>query len=635
MSSSNDRPSTTIDFDAMLSSTASVRDALLLRLQPAWRELQNLHASGEAHGAIGPDALRFDPTGELNIDHFLRWRTAGAPAPPQYVAPEHRAGGAASVHGDYYSCGALIYQIVDGSSPPEQPQFLSNRLMEIQGERPEWRELAAVILRCVNPVAVRRNLDFDSLIRLTGDTRMLPPTQAPSVPAASTAQHAITAEAASSATIQSPAASEVRIATAPVAEIRMPNASVGKPYSETLSNLLRAAGPEITIEQLELPSATGLQFVPETQSVEGTPKSAGEWHQIKVRFRSHADSHNAPGFRTVHLSLIINPDPSTLWQSLPSDPSGEYAKDDTDCKAVRGRDLLLLAASMRGRSHAHEGTYREDDFGLQYTGNTGWYIVVVADGAGSAKYSRRGSQIACERACTVLFDKLAQPNDLDTALAKLNLAEHAEDLEKAKKLSCNLCVAAAYESLSAIQTEASARGASLKDFATTYISVLAKKLKDGWFITSFAIGDGGSGVLVRAGAVEILTKPDSGAFAGQTLFLTHAHLFRDAQQLLERTHAVFVPDFRLLAAMSDGITDPVFGSDARFADAMAWDEWVTGLGKVIDLESPDPEMRRELLDSLDFFSPGNHDDRTLVVAVPLREAKPERTLLARSPFGWR
>jgi serine/threonine protein phosphatase PrpC len=67
----------------------------------------------------------------------------------------------------------------------------------------------------------------------------------------------------------------------------------------------------------------------------------------------------------------------------------------------------MLAASQRGRSHAHKGDAREDDFFIA-TGE-GWCIAIVADGAGSAKYSRYGSQLICHTIGQFLVKVLAQP----------------------------------------------------------------------------------------------------------------------------------------------------------------------------------------------------------------------------------
>lgn len=53
----------------------------------------------------------------------------------------------------------------------------------------------------------------------------------------------------------------------------------------------------------------------------------------------------------------------------------------------------LVVTSKRGRSHAHEGKFREDDFAVNEL-PADWCIVSVSDGAGSAKAAREGSRVA-------------------------------------------------------------------------------------------------------------------------------------------------------------------------------------------------------------------------------------------------
>ena len=93
-------------------------------------------------------------------------------------------------------------------------------------------------------------------------------------------------------------------------------------------------------------------------------------------------------------------------------------------------------------------------------------------------------------------------------------------------------------------------------------------------------------------------------------------IFSDPAALLARTHAAFCPGFKFLAAMSDGITDPIFQSDANLASAPEWEKWRQQLAQIVSLDAPTPGMEAVLLDYLNFPSPGNHDDRTLLIAVP-------------------
>ncbi len=98
-------------------------------------------------------------------------------------------------------------------------------------------------------------------------------------------------------------------------------------------------------------------------------------------------------------------------------------------------------------------------------------------------------------------------------------------------------------------------------------------------------------------------------------------VFSDPAAGLLRTRAKFCPSFKFLAVMSDGITDPIFQSDANLASSTEWEKWRQQLAQIVSLDAPAPGMEAALLDYLNFPSPGNHDDRTLLIAVPT-PAKP-------------
>jgi serine/threonine protein phosphatase PrpC len=396
---------------------------------------------------------------------------------------------------------------------------------------------------------------------------------------------------------------------------RLPNASVGKPYRQSIREVLGSNADNVGRIALSVPAGSGLIFDDANQILQGTPEKPGELQLTLDNYPAHGAAEQSA--RKHLLVLTINPNPESLWKNVKSDQAGLFAKPDEEERWMETPELMALAASLRGRSHAHEGKYRDDDFAMAYV-ETGWHIFVVADGAGSAKYSRRGSQIACGTATEVLKNKLATENQLDAALEKFASSNTEDHLEKLRKIACNLLVQPAYEAFMKIRQEAEYQQATLRDFATTFILVIAKKLRKRWFVASFAIGDGGAGAMLSAERVKLLTRPDSGEFAGQTVFLTTPQLFKDTEALLSRTQTAFFDEFKLLAVMTDGITDPIFESDAKFGSATAWESWRQGLSKEMNLEEPEPEMGQALLDYLHFPSPGNHDDRTLIVAVPVR-----------------
>ncbi len=317
--------------------------------------------------------------------------------------------------------------------------------------------------------------------------------------------------------------------------------------------------------------------------------------------------------------LWVNPDPRTLWRDEPSDQAAPYAKPDEAFARVDG-SLFGAGASKRGRSHAHEGLYREDDFGLSKPTSSGWQFAVVADGAGSAPVSRRGSRLAVEtilERLPPLLDDLLGPTRIEHLVTEFRAGK--EDAARSIELGLHATIVeSARQAALAIEKEAEEKKRSAGDFSTTLIVCIAKRVSAGWFFAGFSIGDGGAAVLdAEGGTVKVLAAPDSGDFAGQTRFL-HSSEFEGGNDALAKRIFFDVRErFSALFVMTDGITDPKFPTDSAYTDAGQWCTfWQDDLGKSVDLRQDNAELERQLLGWLQFWSPGNHDDRTLVVLVP-------------------
>jgi hypothetical protein len=84
-----------------------------------------------------------------------------------------------------------------------------------------------------------------------------------------------------------------------------------------------------------------------------------------------------------------------------------YPKSHLDAAGLVRGDIRIAAASRRGRSHEHAGSFRDDDFYINHCQETGWSVMLVADGAGSAVNSREGSRIAVKTAGDYLFNQLS------------------------------------------------------------------------------------------------------------------------------------------------------------------------------------------------------------------------------------
>ena len=168
--------------------------------------------------------------------------------------------------------------------------------------------------------------------------------------------------------------------------------------------------------------------------------------------------------------------------------------------------------------------------------------------------------------------------------------------------------AEAYKAI--VRRKDESHGAVLKDFSTTLLLAICRRFSFGWFVASFGVGDGAIAIYDRNDdTVRLLNEPGGGEFAGQTRFLTMESIFRDRP----RMRLSIVPDFTALMLMTDGISDPFFETDANLARKEKWDALWESLTKEVDFSDDNPDAARQLLDWLGFWSPGNHDDRTIAI----------------------
>jgi serine/threonine protein phosphatase PrpC len=356
---------------------------------------------------------------------------------------------------------------------------------------------------------------------------------------------------------------------------------------------------------------TGLVLDEEAGTLIGQPGASGDFI---VRVQGLLSDRRCD----VIANLAVIPDPRSLWISKPHDPTAPFAKEDEDSVVSRG-DLICVAASKRGRSHAQDGLFRDDDFALWTGGAGGWNIAVVADGAGSAKYSRRGSQIAVR---TIVRDLPALLEEHLTGQIDGLVAEHLEGVEGADdRIRAQLyrsLASASFKAAKAIREEATRAEERASAFSTTLVLSVARRGPHGWFIAGFSIGDGGAAVFdLPSRTVKPLTLADSGEFAGQTRFLQESEFAAGYEEVAKRLFFDVRDGFTAVLAMTDGITDPKFPTDSAFASADVWCSfWETDLSQSVLLDRENPSIERELLAWLDFWSPGNHDDRTIAIMLP-------------------
>ncbi len=402
--------------------------------------------------------------------------------------------------------------------------------------------------------------------------------------------------------------------------ITLPNGKVGQPYNFVFS-VEKIGLTEIEDFWFAGLEPIGLSFDTVTDAITGTPIISGE-QTIQLFLKRKGWTEGKPVFER-NLTLTVNPDPRSLWQSKPSDKNDPYWKPESASQflKVESTGLLLkterkdiVVASQRGRSHAHEGIFRDDDFGIDYDKTTEWYILTVADGAGSASASRKGSTIACETVVKVCKTQLeAQHKDFEHLIRELNKDKSDANRKKMGDALYGIVGTAVFKAFKNIEEEATNSGRPVKDFSTTLIVSICKKFKFGWFVAAFWVGDGGVGIYnKKTRFLKVLGETDGGEFAGQTRFLTMPEITQPAE-LYRRLRFDIVDDFTALILMSDGITDPKFETDANLLKFEKWDELWTDLSKEVDFKDNNEKSAEQLLKWLDFWSPGNHDDRTIAI----------------------
>ena len=400
--------------------------------------------------------------------------------------------------------------------------------------------------------------------------------------------------------------------------VMIPNGTVGKPYEAQL-DFLKTSWNDIIHYELEGLESLGLQLNHENELITGTPSRSGDI-RLNFKFRIEGETEDSV-LNEKNINLIINPDPKSLWKNLPSDTTDPYWKKEETAVMDKLGDRHILAASKRGRSHANVGSFRDDDFAYKEYPSTGWNIVVVADGAGSAKFSRAGSKIAC--ASVVDFFNTHLTNEIDQEFESLLSAYQKEKTPSNEQNISSFIyqhlLKGAYYAHQQLADTALKKGDALKDYHTTLVFTLFKKYAAGYAFLSFGVGDCPMALLNKdLTELSLLNWIDTGDYGGGTRFITMPEIF-SSDKLATRFRFKLVDDFSWLILMTDGIYDAKFVVEANLEKIDNWKDFLTDLkgknedGKAVDFDATNPTITDQLLSWMDFWSPGNHDDRTLAI----------------------
>jgi hypothetical protein len=280
---------------------------------------------------------------------------------------------------------------------------------------------------------------------------------------------------------------ENRIADIMQQPVRLLNATIGKPY-ESLFDFKKLHLQDINSYEFAGLEEAGLYYDEKTKQITGIPKVSGD---LKILFRFKVQGQDdAAAMNEKKIDLVINPDPRSLWKNIASDTNDPYWKEDNVTVFAPLGDRHILVSSKRGRSHANVGSFREDDFAFKDLQN-GWSIVVVSDGAGSAKVSRKGSAIACNGIVDYFMEKEAVESMIEfDALIQQHKNNTGDDTQKKlNRFVYNNLGKAAFSVHKQLETFAKENGVTLKDLGSTLIFTLFKKNDIGYALLSFGVGD--------------------------------------------------------------------------------------------------------------------------------------------------
>ena len=429
--------------------------------------------------------------------------------------------------------------------------------------------------------------------------------------------------------------------------VSIPNATVDKFYTHFL-DFKTKNWDDIVDCHFEGLENVGLVYDEKTETLKGNPSQSGDF-RLTFRFKINGEK-DEEDFHAKPISLIINANPKSLWKNLESDITDPFWKEDNVHEINKLGDRSIVVASKRGRSHANVGSFRDDDYAYRFFEKTGWSLVAVADGAGSAKFARQGAKIACDKVISYFEENLNEENSLiledlilenqnKDIIEKIILEENTEDTDnqvvlleipveetprrdvkrELDGLIYKYLGGAAFAVHKEIERFAQTQEALSKDFHSTLIFALYKKLEIGYVILTFGVGDCPIAVLDHEmSEVKLMNWLDVGEFGGGTRFITMAEIFQNAN-FASRIGFKIVEDFKYLVLMTDGIYDAKFVVEANLEKIAEWRGFFDDLdghnaddAKVSFL--PENEnIAQELSNWMDFWSPGNHDDRTLAV----------------------
>ncbi len=281
-------------------------------------------------------------------------------------------------------------------------------------------------------------------------------------------------------------------------------------------------------------------------------------------------------------TLTKTPQLSRSWRVLEPPETLQDRYPHTCAEHLRAdAEWSMAAASHRGKAHAHQGRFRDDAFALGFV--DGWHLMVVTDGGGSRPLARVGANLAAETAIEAMKRVVEKGG---TRIPKAKIA----------RIALKASIIQAWQT---IAEEAKRRQVEMRDFGTTFLSVIHYSNQEESLVGAVQIGDGILAAKI-GGKVLVLQEPDMGEQAGSTLFLTSLPWEEWVDRISVGT-LPHPPD--MLVAMCDGVSN----------DFMPFEQYLPKLFDHLLTLCNQPEPEAALLEMLTYNKQGSYDDRTIAM----------------------
>ncbi|MGN0687372.1 MAG: PP2C family serine/threonine-protein phosphatase [Oscillospiraceae bacterium] len=265
---------------------------------------------------------------------------------------------------------------------------------------------------------------------------------------------------------------------------------------------------------------------------------------------------------------------AAIWQYKPIADNGVELHTECHAKHCETDFAEVTGARVRGKKHKHDGTNCDDWFETAEV--EGCIIAVVSDGAGSKSLSRIGARLCCEGAVEYLKTALAKlfadfPQLKSALSAEMSGTEFMAACGRLAPLVQDAARHAFDDVINYLKSvykdenvcAALGRNPVLSDFSSTFLAAVIIPLEIDGARQSLAvtaqIGDGCiCAVNSKAdadGCLKLLGEPDSGAFSGETEFLSERTVNDNSIAAKTRISRGSSDVFML---MSDGVADDYF-----------------------------------------------------------------------------